>query len=63
MSERLLTPEQLAERWQVQKSQIYRLGREKKIPVVRLGKYLRFRLDHIEAWENGTPIDTGHEAA
>lgn len=47
----LLTPDQLAERWQVSKSQIWRLAREDRIPVVRVGRYPRFRLDLIEAWE------------
>ena len=47
----LLTAEQLAERWQVPATQIYRLAREDKIPVIRLGRYRRFRLDQIEAYE------------
>jgi excisionase family DNA binding protein len=47
----LLTAGQLAERWQVPKSDIYRLTRENKIPTVRLGKYYRYRLDAIEAFE------------
>jgi excisionase family DNA binding protein len=47
----LLTAGQLAERWQVPKSHIYRLTRENKIPTVRLGKYYRYRLDAIEAFE------------
>jgi excisionase family DNA binding protein len=47
----LLTAEQLAERWQVPKSHVYRLAREGKIPTVALGRYRRFRLDAIEAFE------------
>jgi excisionase family DNA binding protein len=62
MSEKLLTPEQLAERWDVKKSQVYRLAREGRIPVVKIGKYYRFRVDAIERWENGT-VDTKREAA
>jgi excisionase family DNA binding protein len=50
---RLLTPEQLAERWQVTKGHVYRLSREGKIPAVKLGKYYRYRLDAIEAFERG----------
>jgi excisionase family DNA binding protein len=50
----LMTAEQLAERWQVDTSQVYRLTRRGKIPVVRLGRYYRYRLDAIEAFEQGT---------
>lgn len=51
MSARLLTAEQLADRWQVPKSHVYRLARDGKIPVVTLGRYYRFRIDQIERWE------------
>lgn len=48
---RLLTAEDLAVRWQVPRSHVYRLAREDKLPVVRLGRYRRFRLAAIEAFE------------
>ncbi len=51
MNGQLLTAEQLAERWQVPKSHVYRLAREGRIPTVELGRYRRFRLDQIEAYE------------
>lgn len=51
---RLLTAEELADRWQVPASHVYRLARRDDIPVVRLGRYYRFRLDEIEAWELNT---------
>lgn len=54
MTGQLLTAEQLAERWQVQPSHIYRLAREGQVPVVRLGRYVRFNPAAIEAFENGT---------
>jgi excisionase family DNA binding protein len=47
----LLTADQLAERWQVPKSHVYRLTREGLIPTVRLGRYYRYRPDAIERWE------------
>jgi excisionase family DNA binding protein len=53
MTGQLLTAEQLAERWQVRASHVYRLAREGAIPFVRLGRYVRFRLDAIEAFEVG----------
>jgi excisionase family DNA binding protein len=53
MSGQLLTAEQLSVRWQVPVSHCYRLAREGKCPSVRLGRYVRFRLDAIEAFERG----------
>jgi excisionase family DNA binding protein len=47
----LLTADELAERWQVPKSHVYRLTREGRIPTVRLGRYYRYRLEAIERWE------------
>jgi hypothetical protein len=55
---RLLTPEELADRWQLEgknpKAAAWRLAREGVIPagaVVRLGRNIRFRLEGIEAFE------------
>ncbi len=53
MSGPLLTADQLAERWQVPKSHVYRLTREGAIPAVKLGRYYRYRLDALERWEVG----------
>ena len=38
VADRLLTAEELAYRWQVPKSHVYRLSREGRIPTVKLGK-------------------------
>ena len=51
---RLLTAEDLAERWQVTSAHVYRLTRDGAIPAVKLGRYYRYRLDTIEAFETGT---------
>lgn len=56
--DRLLTAEQLAARWAVPKSHVYRLAREDRIPTVHLGRYRRFRLDEIERHERSA----GHRA-
>jgi excisionase family DNA binding protein len=48
---RVLTPDELADRWQIPKSHVYRLTREARIPVVKLGRYYRYRLDQIEQFE------------
>lgn len=50
---RLLTADELAARWQVPKAHVYRLSREHRIPTVRLGRWRRYRLDDIDAWERG----------
>jgi len=48
---RLLTPDEVAERWSVGKSQVWRLVREGQLPAVRIGRYVRFRVADLEAWE------------
>ena len=63
MTAQLLTPEQLAERWQVSKAHVYRLTREDKIPTVKLGRYYRYRLDAIERYELGVDDKTVDRAA
>lgn len=50
-SSRLLTADELAARWQVPKSHVYRLTRDGHIPAVRLGRYYRYRLAAIETFE------------
>ncbi len=49
----LLTAEQLAARWQVPKSHVYRLTRTGQVPAVKLGKYYRYAPAAIEAFEAG----------
>lgn len=48
---RLLTADELAERWQVAKGHVYALTRRGQIPTVKLGRYYRYRLEAIEEWE------------
>jgi excisionase family DNA binding protein len=62
MTGRLLTAEQLAERWQVAPAHVYRLTRQGEIPAVKLGRYYRYRLDAIERREDGA-ADVDTEAA
>lgn len=54
----LLTAEQVAERWQVSKAHVYRLAREGHVPKVAIGRYYRFRLASIEAWEQDSEAAT-----
>jgi excisionase family DNA binding protein len=48
---RLLTADDLAARWQVPKSHVYRLTREGKLPCVALGRYRRYVTTAVEAFE------------
>ena len=51
MTDRLLTAEELAARWQVEKGHVYRLTRTGQVPTVRIGRYYRYRLEAIESFE------------
>jgi predicted DNA-binding transcriptional regulator AlpA len=62
MSE-ILTAEQLAQRWQVGTDWIYAKCRSGELPKIPLpGKYVRFRLDVIEAFERGELAREGEAA-
>lgn len=50
---RLLTADDLAERWQVPKAHVYRLTRSGQLPTVKLGRYCRYDLRAVEAFEAG----------
>jgi excisionase family DNA binding protein len=51
VTDRLLTAEELAARWQVEKGHVYRLTRTGQVPTVRIGRYYRYRLEAIESFE------------
>jgi excisionase family DNA binding protein len=48
---RLLTADELGQRWQVRAQHVYALARDGDLPHVRIGRYVRFRLESIEVWE------------
>jgi excisionase family DNA binding protein len=53
--EPILTKEQVAQRLQVKASTVYELARRRSVrpmPVLKVGKYLRFRWSEIEQWLN-----------
>jgi excisionase family DNA binding protein len=53
--EPILTPEQVAERLQIKARTVYELTRRRSarpLPVLKVGKYLRFRWSEIEQWLN-----------
>lgn len=47
----LMTAAQLGERWAIPRSQVYRLTRSGRLPVVRLGRYQRYAVEAIEDFE------------
>jgi excisionase family DNA binding protein len=52
-SEPILTIEQVAERLQLKPSTVYELTRRRSrhpLPVLRAGKFLRFRWSEVERW-------------
>jgi excisionase family DNA binding protein len=57
--ERLLTTEQVADRWQVSKYHVYKLAREGKVPAVAVGRYYRFRLAALVEWEQAGGVPRG----
>jgi excisionase family DNA binding protein len=54
---RLLTADQLAERWQVPKAHVYRLTRTGRLPTVKLGSYCRYNLAAVEQFESAGGTD------
>jgi excisionase family DNA binding protein len=50
LPEPLLTPEQVAGRLNVQKSWVYRAARNGTIPAVNVGRWVRFRIEDVEAF-------------
>jgi excisionase family DNA binding protein len=48
---RLLTADQVADRWQVPRAHIYRLSRQGRLPCVEIGRYRRWSLDAVEEFE------------
>jgi len=54
---RLMTTEEVSKYLRISRASVYRLVKEQKIPVSRIGKHLRFRKDVIDDWltqmENG----------
>ena len=48
---RLLTAADLGARWQIPPSQVHNLRRSGRLPAVALGRYVRFSLTDVEAFE------------
>jgi excisionase family DNA binding protein len=48
----LLTAEEVAQMLKVKKSWVFTAAREGNLPVVKLGRYRRFRREAVEDWLN-----------
>jgi hypothetical protein len=55
---RLLTAEQVGERWQVPAAHVHRLSREGVLPSVAIGRYRRFAPAAIDAFEQAGGSET-----
>lgn len=49
----LLKAQQVADRWGVPRATVYALVRSEKLPVIRLGKHMRWTLEMVEQFERG----------
>lgn len=58
-SGQLLTADNLAARWQIPTSHVYRLTRTGQLPAVKLGRYYRYSLAAVETFEAGGGTDGG----
>jgi excisionase family DNA binding protein len=46
----ILTVHEVAEYLRVSEAKVYRLAREHRLPVIRIGKTWRFRKDLLDSW-------------
>jgi excisionase family DNA binding protein len=49
--DRLLTAAEVGARWQVPASAVYRMTRQGRLPTVRIGRYYRYSIEAIRAFE------------
>jgi excisionase family DNA binding protein len=50
-NERLMTVDELAERWQVEPAWVYKKAKDPDFPTIRLGGNIRFAFEDIEEYE------------
>lgn len=54
MTARALTPEQVAERWECSAETVRQMCKRNDLPHFRVGRMIRLRPEHVEAYECGT---------
>ena len=60
--DKLLTAKQVAEALNIHRYRLYQLVRTETIPVVRIGRALRFRPEELEAWIKRHSAGSGRSA-
>lgn len=53
MTARALTPEQVAERWECSAETVRQMCKRNDLPHFRVGRMIRLRPEHVEAYECG----------
>ena len=56
---RLLTKEDVADRWQCRPRQVREMWARRELPAVKVGRLVRFRLEDIEAYEAARSVSAG----
>ena len=57
---RLMTTEEVSNYLRISRASVYRLVKQQKIPVSRIGKHLRFRKDIIDRWLSEKEAENFH---
>jgi len=57
----LLTPSGLADLLQVSVGHVYRLVEQRRVPFIRIGGSIRFRLESVNCWIAGQEVRTVHQ--
>ena len=52
----LMTTPEIAEYLRISKASVYRLVRQKQVPVSKVGRQLRFRKDTVDVWLSKTEV-------
>ena len=58
----LLTPEEVAQYFQVNRQWVYERTSKNEIPHLKVGKYLRFERQEIERWAGGMAVPEANQA-
>ncbi|HEB12955.1 MAG TPA: DNA-binding protein [Actinobacteria bacterium] len=52
MTQQFFTPDDLAERWKINKGLIYKMVADHRLRPTKIGKYLRFSASEVERFES-----------
>jgi excisionase family DNA binding protein len=57
----LLTPEEVAKHFQVNRQWVYERTSKNEIPHIKVGKYLRFQREEIDRWAGGMAVPEANQ--